>query len=70
MPTKLDRWMKENRYSDRLFAEKLATVGVRVSARTVESWRQGRAMPRKKALGGIKTVTNDEVLPNDWIEAA
>lgn len=65
------KWLIDNRYSNRLFAERMKEqLGVeRFSERTVEKWRYG-AVPHPKNIAAIKAITNGEVTADDFMEAA
>lgn len=63
---KLEAWMRENRYSDRLFAVKIQeSSGKPCSRRAVENWRKGIAVPRPEAAAAIKEVTGGAVTYDD-----
>lgn len=65
---KLDQWLKRNFMTTAMFAEQLSeAIGKDVSARTVESWRQGVSMPRYHVLKHIAKVTDGQVKPRDLI---
>lgn len=76
--TKLERWMRENRYSDTAFAaaveaeiENLTGEPVEISPATVAKWRLGgpdAPLPRKHALRAIYVVTKGEVDPNSFCD--
>lgn len=76
--TKLELWMRENRYSDAAFAaaveaELRLNMGhdETISARAVTKWRLGgpdAPVPRKHTLQAIYTVTNGEVDANSFAD--
>lgn len=69
MQTKLAEWMERNFHTNKMFAAKIAKKMKRktFSDRTVESWRQGRTMPRYWALPIIASITDNEVTANDFV---
>lgn len=76
--TKLELWMRANRYSDAAFASAVegqihALTGeeVTISSGTVAKWRLGGSdapMPRKLALRGIYLLTKGAVDPNSFAD--
>lgn len=67
---KLQAWMRENRWTDKGFAEKFtAHTGDHCSRRTVENWRKGIAVPRPKAANAIKEITGGAVTSDDHMAA-
>lgn len=69
MQTKLGRWMKDNRFSNKRFSEKIAAeMGVaEFSPRTVEAWRYGKSVPRAAAMRAVFVVTCGEITANDFV---
>ncbi|MET4187657.1 hypothetical protein ABIB86_000394 [Bradyrhizobium sp. JR1.7] len=68
MRTTFSNWLEAKSLSNQKFADQMIAAGINVSDRTVESWRYGRAMPRKRALEAIFAVTNGEVTANDFVQ--
>ena len=69
MRTKLDLWMKQNRYTDRLFAEAISKdLSRSISARAVYKWRHKLAVPRVAAINAIIRITDNTVTANDFLE--
>lgn len=77
--TKLELWMRQNRYSDAAFAAALEaeienmTGGdyTNISSGSVAKWRLGgptAPMPRKQALRAIYVITKGEVDPNSFVD--
>lgn len=76
--TKLERWMRENRYSDTAFAaaveaeiENMTGDPAEIASGTVTKWRLGgpdAPLPRKHALRAIYVVTKGEVDPNSFCD--
>src|SRR5882672_2891571 len=66
---KLGAWMERNFWTTDMFAEKVAAELNRstFSPRTVEAWRQGRAIPRYRMLPVISKITNGEVTGDDFV---
>jgi uncharacterized membrane protein YbaN (DUF454 family) len=56
-------------WSNTIFAKELAPLlgKKKVPRRTVESWRQGRAMPRGLALKAIAELTGNQVTYEDFV---
>lgn len=67
---KLGDYIIANQLTNHIFAEKLAPyMGKRkLSHRTVETWRQGRALPRGIALKAIGILTKDQVTYMDFVK--
>lgn len=68
--TKFAKWLENNRYSDPAFAAKMMELDPdrHYAVKTVENWRRGRAMPRKRALTHISTITNGEITADAFME--
>jgi len=68
MPSKLDLWLRKNFMTSQMFAEALEIeLSIRVSRRTVESWRQGRSSPRFRVLPAIIKVTKGHLKARDFV---
>lgn len=69
MASKLGEWLKSKPLTNKQFADLLAPhMGLEtLSERTVELWRAGNTMPRKKALAAIATVTEGQITANDFV---
>jgi hypothetical protein len=67
--TKLEKWMRENRYTDNAFAAGIngVTKGKPVSGRTVTKWRSGSTFPRVASMIAIKEFTKGAVTANDFV---
>ena len=70
MSTKLGEWLTANSMTNKEFAALCAPFmgQATLSERTVESWRAGGMVPRKKALEAIVAVTQGEVTANSFID--
>lgn len=70
--TSLHQWMKKNRYTDRLFAERISEmVSPRsVGPRSVFLWRHGKVMPRAHLIDAIGQFTGGAVPAQSFIDAA
>jgi predicted transcriptional regulator len=69
MSTKFAEYLDRHRFTNAAFAEamKATDPGLKVTGRTVESWRYGRALPRRRALAAIVATTGMEVKADDFI---
>lgn len=67
---KLGDYITSKQLTNKLFSEKLAPLmgKKKLSERTVETWRQGRALPRGIALKAIGILTEDQVTYDDLIK--
>lgn len=69
--TKLEQWMRLNRYSDKAFAKALAPhMKKAVGPGAVYQWRHRLRTPRPDAMAAIRLITKDKVRPDSFIEAA
>jgi hypothetical protein len=70
-PNKLWRWMRDNRYSDPLFAAEISRRQPKpVTPKTVFNWRHGIRVPRSASMSTIMAITDNQVTPNDFVRAA
>lgn len=67
---KLGDYIKAKQLTNQMFADKLAPLmgKKKLSKRTVEVWRQGRALPRGIALKAISILTVDQVTYVDFVK--
>lgn len=67
---KLGDYITAKRLTNKMFSDRLAPLmgKKKLSERTVETWRQGRSLPRGIALKAIGILTNDEVTYDDFIK--
>lgn len=70
MAISLSEWIARNRLTNKDFASLIAPhMGRKVfSFRTVETWKRGEVMPRKKALEAIAAVTDGEVTYESFLK--
>ncbi len=73
--TKLQAWMRDNRWSDPAFASALNVILERegskpISAKSVAKWRRGDGVPRPATQRAIKELTADAVTADDLVEIA
>ena len=69
-PTKFAVWLKENRYTDPLFAREMAKELKleKFSHRTIEKWRLGLAIPRPASIKAIKAITGGAITMETFVE--
>lgn len=72
--TALQRWMRDNRWSDPAFANAINEILARgnhkaISAKSVAKWRRGDGVPRPATQLAIKELTRGAVTPDDLVEA-
>lgn len=65
----LSKWIAANCNSTRIFRDLVQSeLGVReLSIYTVDQWRNGRRIPRPKAMLAIMKVTKNEITANDFL---
>ena len=71
--TPLQKWMRDNRWSDPAFAaavnEHLAKEAVKpISAKSVAKWRRGEGVPRPATQRAIKAVSGGAITADDLVE--
>lgn len=60
-------WMVQERYNDRTLAEALENkYEIACSKQAVETWRNGKKLPRRSSLAALCDFTNGEVGPEDF----
>ncbi len=70
-PNDFHKWLINNRYSNRQFAELMREqLGVsHFSPRTVEKWRYG-AIPHPRSIAAIKAITKGAITADSFMEPA
>lgn len=72
--TALGHWMRENRYTDQLFADLVGNEMIRlgscksVTSTAVRKWRLGMAIPRNRSLLAISKVTGGSVTFDSFLQ--